>query len=466
MSFGFETLDRMFKPASVAVVGASESPLKLGYYVMESLRAFDFRGPVYPVNPGAGEIMGRPSFASLADIPDPVDLVVIVVPAERVLEVIVDCAAKGVKGIVIITSGFREIEDQAGEALQARIAETATRAGIPIIGPNTFGFVNCRWNLNATFSPNFNNQPGDIAMVAQSGGMTGAIMNNFRDSRLGFSKVVGLGNRCNTDFADIVEYLLHDDETRVICSYMEGIDEPKRFFQVARKRNGGKPIAVYKSGRFSRGSLATRSHTGSIAGRHEIYQAAFKQAGIITVDSSEELADTARVLRRSVLPRGNRVAILVAQAGLGIVASDVCESRGLRIPTLTGRTREVIENLLPPMSYRGNPIDLALGWYFPDLPVRIMGALADDPEIDAMIILILFGGANVAMLEQMSPAMLEAKDRKPIVTCFAGAGRDFEDRIASLEEQGIVNYPTPERAAVALSNLVRHANWVGRKNQT
>ena len=462
MSFAFPALDRMFKPRSVAVVGASDSPFKLGYYVMESLQSFRFNGPIYPVNPGAGEIMGLRAYQGLRDIPEPVDLVVIVVPAEGVLSVIEDCAAKGVKGAVIITSGFREIDDRAGEALQAKIAATATRAGIPIVGPNTFGFVNCGWNLNATFSPNFSNQSGDIAMVAQSGGMTGAIMNNFRDSRVGFSKVVGLGNRCNTDFADIIGYLMRDDETRVICSYMEGIDDPRRFFEAARSRRNPKPIVVYKSGRFSKSNLATRSHTGSIAGRHEIYQAAFRQAGIVTVDSSEELADAARILRRTVLPRNNRVAILVAQAGLGIVASDVCERRGLRIPTLGGATLETVEELLPPMSYRGNPVDLALGWYFADLPGRIIKALTEDPGIDALIVLILFGGANVAMLEQMSDALLEAKDRKPVVTCFAGSGQEFEDRIAMLEDNGVVNYPTPERAAVALSNLVRHAMWVRR----
>jgi acyl-CoA synthetase (NDP forming) len=465
MPYSFETLDAMFKPESVAVIGASDSPMKLGYYVMQSLKGFQFPGSVIPVNPGSDEILGQKAYPSVTDIPGPVDLVVVVVPAKQVLSVVEDCVKKRVKGIVIITSGFKEIEDRSGDVLQSKIAEAAEKAGIPIIGPNTYGLLNCNWDLNATFSPGFSNSKGDIALVAQSGGMTGITLSNFRGSRVGFSKIVGLGNRCNTGFADIVEYLISDEETAVICCYMEGVEDPLRLAEVARNRKNGKPLVVYKAGRSGKSDQATRSHTGSIAGRHEIYHAAFKQAGIVSVDSSEELADTARILRKSVLPRGNRVAILVAQAGLGIVASDVCEKRGLVLPTLKGGAQKTVESLLPPMSMRSNPIDLALGWYFMDLPERIIKALMQAPEIDAVMAMVLFGGANMPMLAQISEAMVEFKDKKPIVSCFTGQGSEFEDRIAALEQNGIVNYPNPERAAVALSNLVRHAAWVGNRDR-
>ena len=459
MSSALERLDPMFNPESVAVVGASDNPFKLGYYVMQSLMEFGYTGRILPIKPDAENILGYQAYASVTDVPGPVDLVVIVVPAQHVPGVVEECAQKRVKGIVIITSGFREIDDRSGEELQARIADTADRAGIPIIGPNTFGIVNCHRDLNATFSPTFVNIKGDIAIVGQSGGMTGITMGNFRGSHVGFSKVAGLGNRCNTDFADILAYLIEDPETAVVCAYMEGVDDPRRLIETARNRENKKPILVYKSGRSSKSNQAARSHTGTIAGRHEIYRAAFKQAGIISVDSSQELADTARVLRRTTLPRGNRVAILVAQAGLGIVAADICEQRGLTLPTLSGTSRDVVEELLPPMSMRSNPVDLALGWYSPDLSARIIQTLADDDDIDALMIMILVGGANVAMLEVIAAPMLEAGQKKPIVACFLGDGEDFEKQIARLEQNGIPNYPNPERAALALSNLIRHADW-------
>lgn len=460
MTSVLEKFDPLFNPETAAVVGASDNPFKLGYYVMKSITEMGFKGEVIPVKPDGGEIMGLKVYASLLDIPGSVDLVVVVVPAQYVLGVVEECVQKKVKGVVIISSGFREIDDHSGEELQARIAETANRAGIPIIGPNTFGIVNCNGNLNATFSPDFNINKGDIAVVGQSGGMTGVTLGNFRGSYAGFSKIVGLGNRCNTDFADIMAYLIEDPETGVICSYMEGIDDPRRLIETARIRTNGKPIIIYKSGRSSISNKAARSHTGSMAGRYEIYQSAFRQAGIIPVDSSEELADSARILCKTRLPRGNRTAILVAQAGLGIVAGDICEQRGLELPALTGNSKETVDKLLPPMSMRSNPIDLALGWYSPDLSAGIIQALADDPDIDALMIMILVGGANTAMLDIIARPMLSAKDKKPIVTCFLGEGEDFDKRIAELEDQGIVNYPNPERAAVALSNLVRHANWL------
>jgi acyl-CoA synthetase (NDP forming) len=456
MEENWEALDAIFNPRSVAVVGASDNPGKLGAHVMRSLTEGRYPGRIYPINPGREEILGIKTYSSLSRVPDFVDLSIIVLPAEQVPKIIKECHEKEVKGIVLITAGFKEIEDRRGEELQLEISELADRYGIKIIGPNTFGIVNLHFPLNASFTPEFSLvRKGGISFVSQSGGMSHLMAFLSLQDKVGLSKIIGLGNRCNVDFPEMVAYLIKDSQTKVIAMYMEGIDHPKKLMEVVKIGNGRKPILVYKVGRSSTSDKASQFHTGSLAGKHEIYEGAFKQAGVLTVGRSEELLDTAKALTLCPLPRGNRVAVLSGQAGPGMAACDVCETEGLMIPPFSKETQKRVEELLPPLAIRTNPVDMGPAWYDSEAIKGIVQTVLEDKNIDAIILCIMFASANRPAVGILTDLLLERKINKPILCCFSSPAGIWDDEIKQLEESGIPNYPTPERAAQTLVNLYR-----------
>ena len=456
MDAGLTAIDAIFNPGAVAVIGASDNPGKLGSHVMRSLIEGRYPGKIFPVNPGKDEIMGIKTYPSLSQVPDTVDLSIIVLPADQVPKIIKECQEKGVKGIVLITAGFKEIEDKRGEVLQKEITELADQSGIKVIGPNTFGIVNLHLPLNASFTPEFSLvEKGGISFVSQSGGMSHLMAFLSLQNKVGFSKIIGLGNRCNVDFAEMVEYLIKDSQTKVIAMYMEGIDHPKRLMEVAKRGNRDKPIIAYKVGRSSTSDKASQFHTGSLAGKHEIYEGAFKQVGILTVGSSEELLDTAKALTMCPLPDGNKVAVLSGQAGPGMAACDVCEMEGLLIPPFSTETQKRIEELLPPLAIRTNPVDMGPAWYDSEAIKGIVHTVLEDKNIDAIILCIMFASANRPAVGILTDLLLERRPDKPILCCFSSPAGIWDDEIKRLEGSGIPNYPAPERAAKTLVNLFR-----------
>jgi acyl-CoA synthetase (NDP forming) len=459
-------MDAIFKPRAVAVIGASDNPGKLGSHVMRSLTEGGYSGRIYPVNPGKKEIMGIKTYPSLSQIPESVDLSIIVLPAEQVPKTVMECGEKGANGIVLITAGFREIEDQRGEALQSETAELANRFGIKIIGPNTFGVVNLHLPMNASFTPEFSwVRKGGICLVSQSGGMSHLMAFLSMRSNTGFSKIIGLGNRCNVDFGEMVEYLIEDPDTKVIAMYMEGMDHPTKLIEVAGRMRGEKAIISYKVGRSSTGDKASQLHTGSLAGKHEIYEGAFKQAGILTVRSSEELLDTAKALAISSLPMGNGVAVLSGQAGPGMSACDVCEMEGLSLPPFSDETQRRVESLLPPLAIRTNPVDMGPAWYDSAAIKGIVQAVLEDKNIDALILCIMFASANRASVGILADLLLQPREKKPVICCISAPKGIWDEEIKRLEESGIPNYSTPERAAKTLTNLVRYVKLRSEHNE-
>jgi acetyl-CoA synthetase (ADP-forming) len=457
MEKGLSAMEAMFNPGSVAVIGASDNPGKLGSHVMRSLTEGKYPGKIFPVNPGRDEIMGIKTYPSLLQIPESVDLSIIVLPAESVPKMVVECGEKGVRGIVLITAGFKEIEDKRGEILQREITELASLSGIKIIGPNTFGIVNLHLPLNASFTPEFSwVDKGGISLVSQSGGMSHLMAFLSLQNKVGLSKIIGLGNRCNVDFSETVEYLIRDSQTKVIALYLEGIDHPKRLMEVAERGNREKPILAYKVGRSPTSDKASQFHTGSLAGKHEIYEGAFKQAGILTVGSSEELLDAAKALTVCPLPEGNRVAVLSGQAGPGMAACDVCEMERLTIPPFSAETQKRVEELLPPLAIRTNPVDMGPAWYDSEAIKGIVKTVLEDREIDAVILCIMFASANRSAAGVLTDLLLEKRTNKPILCCFSSPAGIWDDEIKQLEGSGIPNYSTPERAAKALSNLYKY----------
>jgi acyl-CoA synthetase (NDP forming) len=462
MEKGLVAMEAIFNPRSVAVVGASDNPAKLGFHVMKSLTQGKYPGKIYPVNPGKNEILGIKTYPSLLQISETVDLSVIVLPAEHVPKTVIECGEKGVKGIVLITAGFREIEDQKGQALQSEVTKLADQFGIKIIGPNTFGIVNLHLPLNASFTPEFSwMERGKISFVSQSGGMSHLMAFLSLQNKVGFSKIVGLGNRCNVDFADMVEYLLHDDQTEVIALYMEGIDLPKKLTGVVKRENQKKPIIAYKVGRSSTSDKASQFHTGSLAGKHKIYEGAFKQAGILTVESSEDLLDVAKALAMCPLPGGNKVAVLSGQAGPGMVVCDVCETGGLLILPFSPETQKRVEELLPPLAIRTNPVDMGPAWYDSEAIKGIVRAVLEDKNIDAIILCIMFASANRVAVRTLTDLFFERRTHKPILCCFSSPPGIWDDEIQRFEGLGIPNYSSPERAAKTLVNLFRYKKMRG-----
>jgi len=449
-------LEAIFNPRSVAVIGASDNPGKLGSHVMRSLIEGGYPGKIFPVNPGKDEILGIKTYPSLLQVPEEVDLSIIVLPAESVPNTLKECSTKGVRGIVLITAGFKEIEDKRGEVLQREITELANQFGIKIIGPNTFGIVNLHLPLNASFTPEFSGVPkGGISFISQSGGMSHLMGFLSMKNQVGMSKIIGLGNRCNVDFAEMLEYLIEDSETKVIAMYLEGIDRPRRLMEIAKRERCRKPIAAYKVGRSHTSDSASQFHTGSLAGKHEIYEGAFRQAGILTVGSTEELLDTAKALVMSSPPEGKNVAVLSGQAGPGMAACDVCEMEGLLLPPFSPATQKRIEELLPPLAIRTNPVDMGPAWYDSGAIKGIVQAVLEDPNIDAIILCIMFASANKASVGTLSDLLLERKTNKPVICCISSPAGIWDDEIKLLEQSGIPNYATPERAAKTLANLVR-----------
>jgi acetyl-CoA synthetase (ADP-forming) len=457
-------MEAIFNPRSVAVVGASDNPGKLGSHVMKSLTQGGYPGKIFPINPGKDEILGIKTYPSLLHVPEEVDLSIIVLPAEQVPKMIKECKEKGIHGIILITAGFKEIEDKRGEALQREITDLADQFGIKIIGPNTFGVVNLHLPLNASFTPEFSwVEKGGISFVSQSGGMSHLMAFLSMRSQVGFSKIIGLGNRCNVDFADMVEYLNEDPETKVIAMYLEGIDHPRRLMEVAERTKGEKPIIAYKVGRSLTSDMASQFHTGSLAGKHKIYEGAFKQAGVLTVESSEELLDVAKALAICPLPEGNNVAVLSGQAGPGMAASDVCEKEGLSLSPFSSEVQKRIEELLPPLAIRTNPVDMGPAWYDSGAIKGIVQAVLEDRNIDAIILCIMFASANRAAVGTLSDLLLQRGKDKPVICCISSPAGIWDEEIKRLEQSGIPNYPTPERAAKTLANLLRYKKIIEKR---
>ena len=417
----------------------------------------NFPGKIYPIHPGLPEIDGFKAYPSIKSIPGEVDLAIIVVRATLVPPILNDCAEKGVKGVVLITAGFKEIEDKAGAELQEKVTTIANRANIKVIGPNTFGFVNLHADLNASFTPEFSlTLKGGISLVSQSGGFCHLIAPLAMEEHVGMSKIIGIGNRCNIEFADILEYMADDPDTTVIMIYVEGTDNTRQLFEVASSVTRKKPIVAFKAGRFSDRDKAAYSHTGSIAGKHEIYATAFRRAGVIMADSSTELIDVAKALTLCPLPGGNRVAVLSSQGGPGIIMSDICEQNGLVLADFSLETTKRVHQLLLPLAIRSNPIDMGPAWYDTETIKKVIEVVLADKNIDGVLLYSAYASANRSLLNEITSLLKSDKHGKPIISCFPAPTGVWVEEKREFVRSGVVIYPTPERAAKVMGGLVKH----------
>jgi len=452
-------LKKLFCPESVAVVGASNSFDKLGYHVVKSLVQGNYKGRIFPVNRMGQEIWGISSYPALSDIRETVDLAVVAVPAPFVPEILHDCGRKMVKGVVLITAGFREIEDASGEALEKEIGRIARQYELPVIGPNTFGFFNRTFGVNASFTPEFSLlEKGGVALISQSGGICHLCGFLAMEQRMGVSKLMSLGNRLNIGFPELLKHLVEEDEdTRVIALYIEGLDDPRNMLDTAKSIRGRKHVIAYKAGKSEKGDSASRFHTGSLAGDYQIWKGALRQAGILEVTSAEELIDTAKALDACPPIKGPHIAVLSGQAGPGMIAADAVEKAGLKLARFSAETQETINSLLPPIAIRTNPVDMGPTWYNVSNILDILKAVLEDEGTDGVIFIAMFASANVHLAKGMAEYMKGVDPfKKPVVAIFTAPPGIWDNEIREMDgKKGVSIVPTPERGGVVMGNLWR-----------
>lgn len=374
----------LFAPDSVALIGASNTRGSWGYGIMRHLLASPKR-KVYPVNPNASEVLGTPAYDSVTSIAEAVDLAVIVVAAPKVPEVMRQCLQKGVKAAVVVSGGFAE-SGEPGSKLESELVKIAREGGIRFIGPNSMGHADTASGL-CTLAWTGKIAPGPVALISQSGNVGHRIIHNGMSLGIGFSKFVSSGNEANLHLEDYLEYLAQDEKTRVIATYIEGLREGRRFLQLAKKITLNKPIIAIKAGGTKESARAVRSHTATLAGSDAVYEAAFRQAGVIRVDDDDELCDVVTALLYQPLPRSNRIGILTIGGGLGVVAAEAVEREGLEVTHLAPSTMEKLNTCLPPRWSHANPVDMAgIGMNENPIVFSALWALMEDENVDAILL--------------------------------------------------------------------------------
>ena len=459
-----ERLDAIFRPKSVAVIGATNREGSVGNAIFKNILLSGFGGTLYPVNPKAASICGVHCFTNVSAIPDEVDLALIIVPASAVPDVLEECGQKGVRGAVIVSAGFKEVGPEGAE-LEKRAAAVAQRYGIPLVGPNCLGVINTEESvmLNASFARCMPKR-GNIAFLSQSGALCAGILDYARGRDIGFSKFISFGNKADVTEMDLLRYLAHDESTDVILMYLETLVDGRAFIELAREITGEiahrKPILAIKSGRTTQGAAAARSHTGALAGSDIVYDAIFAQAGILRVDSVEELFDFAVGFSRQPLPKGNRFAIVTNAGGPGIMATDAAIRHGLELAKLRPETLESLKAKLPPTANLFNPVDV-IGDATHERYRAALSAVLTDDNVDALVVLLT--PQSMTDIEAVAECIGEMAPQfqKPVLASFLGHV-DVSAGVQILARHGIPNYEFPENAARALAAMHRYTQWVRR----
>ncbi|MFP4015181.1 MAG: acetate--CoA ligase family protein [Chitinispirillaceae bacterium] len=452
------SFEKLLRPESVAVVGASSSPGKVGYEILNNLISDGFEGEIYPINPKAPEILDKKCYKSLLDVPGPVDLAIVVIKRDLVIPVLKDCATKGTKAAIVITAGFGETGAE-GKTLQEEIVKIVRENEITMVGPNCLGLLNPWSKLNASFGGTVG-VPGGIALISQSGALLTSVQDIAAEEKLGWSVLASIGNKASLDEVDFLENLKDDDNTKVIAAYLENIARGQDFMRVAERVGKVKPIVILKSGRTSSGAKAASSHTGSLAGADSAYVSAFDRTGVIRAESIEQLFDISMAFSYMPLPAGDRVAVVTNAGGPGIMMSDALEMAGLKVAQLDTETTNKLLDTLPPAGAVNNPVDV-LGDATSDMYGKAMEIVLESGSVDSMIVVLtpqkMTDEDNVAkkIIE------LSKKYKKPVFSCFMGA-ESVKEGVELLRDNKIPQYPVPERAAKAMLEMVKYSQYKAR----
>jgi acetyltransferase len=446
----------LFEPRSIAIIGASHDPSKIGHKIVHNIVSNGYPGKIYPVNPKGGQILGLRVYPSVRDIPDEVDVALIVVPAKAVLQTVHECAAHGVKFVPIISSGFSEIGNLEEER---KIVAYAREHGMRVLGPNIFGLYSVTPSLNATFGPR-DIPRGTVAIVTQSGALGIAMIGKAAAEKMGLSAIISVGNKADIDEADLLEYLVPHPQTRVLLMYIEGVKNGDRLVKTLKRASQEKPIIVIKAGRSARGAIAAASHTGALAGTTEIFDAIMRQCGVLRADSIREAFNWCKFLATSVLPRGTETVIITNGGGIGVLATDACDKHAIELYDDLHILEETFSSVVPEFGSTKNPIDLT-GQATAEDYDRALEAARRSEQIHAAIALYcetaLFDAeAFVPMLERTSRAF--QAQGKPIVFSALG-GQQIEMLTDRLRHQGVPIFSDVTEAVSGLGALYAHYRY-------
>ncbi|MGD2142741.1 MAG: CoA-binding protein, partial [Candidatus Bathyarchaeota archaeon] len=433
-------LDPIFRPRSVAIIGASRTPGKVGYVLTKNVIDSGYKGEIWPINPNAKEILGLECYPSVLDIPGKIDLAVIAIPAKFVLQVAEECGEKGVKALIVISAGFKEIGRE-GAILESQLIEIGEKYGMRIQGPNCLGIINTAVNLNLSFAAGMPRK-GRIGFISQSGALGTAVLDWVLKEDLGFHSFVSLGNKADLDEVHFIEAMGEDEEISVVLLYLESIENGRRFIEIASKAIERKPVIVLKGGTSNAGARAAGSHTGALVGSFLAYKTAFEKAGVITAESVEELFNYAIAFTSQPIPRSEGLAIVTNAGGPGILATDLSEELGLRLSGLSSETRNQLRAGLPNAAASGNPVDV-LGDAKADRYRFAVERVFSDDRVGSLVVIL----TPQAMTESMATAKVlveiqSLRAQKPIVSVFMG-GKGVEKASKYLIKNGVPCYDFP-----------------------
>jgi acetyltransferase len=452
-----------FEPRSVAVIGASKTPGKAGHEILVNMLANGYQGKIFPINPGGEEILGYPSYRSVKEIPEPIDLAVFIVPAEKTLEPLKECAEKKVPAVVIASGGYAEV-DQQGANLQEEILKVARSAGMRIIGPNTSGLTSTPANLTTTFFPLGKVRRGPISYIAQTGNFATHTMQWINTAEnFGVARVAGLGNKIDIEDSEVLEYLGEDPETKAVLMYVEGFREPRRFLEVAKKVTRKKPVIILKGGRTKAGAERAFSHTASLAGNDSLLDGAFRQAGIARVRRYADLINVAKGIAFQSLPPGRRVSSLAPSGALGVVVADACESAGLKIARHSESSLKKLREISASWVTISNPVDMSA--ITPILgPVegyrKVMEILLEDEGADVIVPILLASPRTPAEAYRFLPELSAKYPPKPIYVSFTGDRPAYAQARTYLEERSIPVFSPLEDIFEVLPILCRCREFI------
>jgi acetyl coenzyme A synthetase (ADP forming)-like protein len=449
-----QTLKTFFSPKGVVIIGASTDPTKLGYVMARNLLHSGYDGAMHYVNPKGGTLFERPLFKSVKQVPNPVDLAVILVAAPAVPDTLKACATRGIKAVIIATGGFREAGPE-GAALEEECLKIAKKHGMRLIGPNCIGLLDTHLPVDTTFLPPPPPAPGPVAFLSHSGAICAALTDWMRGQGMGLSRLVSLGNQVDVNETDLLALTADDRNTRVITLYIESIRDGRRFVDEARKASLKKPIIALKVGRSAAGQKAAASHTGALAGAEAAYEAAFRKAGILRADNTEEAFHWARVLAWCPLPRGNRVAILTNAGGPGVTAADSLEANKLELAVLSQETLTGMRAVLPPFASLNNPVDI-LASAPPDAYTVCLKLLLEDPGVDMAMVIVPPPPAFAAGAVTKAIIPVIQTSEKPVVVVPMGDSL-IQESLAFLRANEVVDFRFSERAVNALGALWQRA---------
>ncbi len=449
-------LDKFFHPQSIAVVGASRNPGKVGYDILKNIIQYGYDGAIYPINPGAPEILGKKSYPSLLDVPGAIDLAVIVVPSKNVLEIIDQCGAREIDSAIIITAGFKESGIE-GSRLEHELIKKALQAGVRFIGPNCLGMIDTHSNINASFAAGMPAK-GSIGFFSQSGALCLAVLDRALPDEIGFSKFISMGNKSDITDTDIMLALSEDDNTKVILGYIEGVSDGRKFMEVARQVSRKKPIIILKSGITTSGAKAASSHTGALAGREAAFDSAFKQSGIIRAYTINELFNFALAFANQPVPRGPHTAIITNSGGPGILAADACDKSNLQLIPLHKEYVDELRTFLPAVASFYNPIDI-LGDAGAERYEKALNTVLKDERINSVMVLLT--PTAVVDVEATAHAVVNVKrliDR-PVLTSFMGK-KSVETAAKILMKNSVPNYSYPDEMVSSLNAMYQYHLWL------